>query len=92
MLRQFLEYSAISKNKLNSVGGFASAYSGKLAQNNGGAVTPTQSEPISYTFSGGGWGHGVGMSQWGAKGMADNGFNYKEILTHYFTGVQVDIY
>lgn len=88
----FTNYAALSKNKLNSVGGFASAYAGKLATNNGGVAAVTQSEPISYTFSGGGWGHGVGMSQWGAKGMADNGFNYKEILTHYFTGVQVDIY
>ncbi len=46
----------------------------------------------SYTFTGGGWGHGVGMSQWGAKGMADNGFSYKEIITHYFSGVQVETY
>ena len=35
-------------------------------------------------------GHGVGMSQWGAKGMADEGFNYIEILQFYFTGVDVE--
>ncbi len=36
-----------------------------------------------------GYGHGVGMSQWGADGMADEGYNYKEILKHYYTGVEI---
>lgn len=36
-----------------------------------------------------GYGHGVGMSQWGANGMAKEGKNYKEILMHYYTGTQV---
>ena len=44
----------------------------------------------SFTFSGHGWGHGIGMSQYGAKGMAEAGFDYKEILTHYFTGTEVN--
>ncbi|AFV75698.1 SpoIID/LytB domain protein [Thermus oshimai JL-2] len=33
-----------------------------------------------------GAGHGVGMSQWGAKGMAERGFEFREILGHYFPG------
>jgi len=40
-------------------------------------------------FYGKGWGHGVGMSQWGAEGFAENGMDYKEILKHYYTGVDV---
>lgn len=36
-----------------------------------------------------GYGHGVGMSQWGAEGMAGEGYNYKEILKHYFTDVEI---
>ncbi len=36
-----------------------------------------------------GYGHGVGMSQWGAEGMANAGYNYKEILKHYYTGVEI---
>lgn len=36
-----------------------------------------------------GYGHGVGMSQWGAEGMADQGFNYLEILKHYYTDVEI---
>ena len=35
-------------------------------------------------------GHGVGMSQNGAKGMAQAGFNYKEILQFYYTGVEIE--
>ncbi len=34
-----------------------------------------------------GYGHGVGMSQWGANGMASRGNTYKEILEHYYRGV-----
>ena len=36
-----------------------------------------------------GYGHGVGMSQWGAEGMANEGYNYREILRHYYTGVEI---
>jgi stage II sporulation protein D len=36
-----------------------------------------------------GYGHGVGMSQWGAEGMAKEGYNYIEILKHYYTGVEI---
>lgn len=43
----------------------------------------------SYTFSGTGWGHGVGMSQYGAKAMAEQGYTYDQILQFYFTGVTV---
>ncbi|MGL5693182.1 MAG: stage II sporulation protein D [Peptostreptococcaceae bacterium] len=44
-------------------------------------------------FSVKGYGHGVGMSQWGAQGMAEEGFLYYEILQHYYTGVKIkDLY
>ena len=36
-----------------------------------------------------GYGHGVGMSQWGANGMAKEGSNYIEILTHYYKGTEI---
>lgn len=41
------------------------------------------------TFTGKGYGHGVGMSQWGAQGMAAQGKNYREILLYYYQGVQI---
>lgn len=43
-----------------------------------------------FVFSGGGWGHGVGLSQWGAKAMADKGYDYKAILSHYYRGVSME--
>ncbi len=40
-------------------------------------------------FRGTGYGHGVGMSQWGANRMAEAGFNYQEILEHYYRGTRL---
>lgn len=37
-----------------------------------------------------GYGHGVGMSQYGANTMAKEGFTYKEILAHYYSGTEID--
>ena len=36
-----------------------------------------------------GYGHGVGMSQWGANGMGKEGSSYEEILKHYYTGIEI---
>ena len=44
---------------------------------------------VSYTFTGRGWGHGVGMCQYGAYGLAKMGLKYDEIIKHYYTGVQL---
>lgn len=43
----------------------------------------------SFTFSGRGWGHNIGMSQWGAYAMANQGKTYQEILQFYYTGITV---
>lgn len=40
-------------------------------------------------IKGGGWGHGIGMSQYGAYGRARNGKGVQEILTHYYSGTNV---
>ncbi|MEK3879444.1 SpoIID/LytB domain-containing protein [Paenibacillus sp. FSL M7-0420] len=42
-----------------------------------------------FYFIGWGYGHGLGMSQWGVKGMADKGYDYKQILQHYFNNVTI---
>ena len=36
-----------------------------------------------------GYGHGVGMSQYGAEAMAKNGYTYDQIIKHYYTGVEI---
>jgi len=41
-----------------------------------------------FYISGRGWGHGVGMCQWGARGRAESGQKYREILTAYYKGVK----
>jgi len=43
----------------------------------------------TWIFHGGGWGHGVGMCQWGAVGRAEAGQSYREILGAYFSGAEV---
>lgn len=40
-------------------------------------------------FDGGGWGHGTGTSQYGARGQADAGRSAGEILTYYYRGTSV---
>lgn len=44
----------------------------------------------TYTFTGTGWGHNVGMSQWGAYAMAKRGYTYEDILKFYYTGITIE--
>ena len=44
-----------------------------------------------FVFDVTGYGHGVGMSQYGANAMAKNGSDFREILTWYYTGTEVDV-
>jgi stage II sporulation protein D len=44
---------------------------------------------ISYSFTGRGWGHGVGMCQYGAYGLAKMGVKYDAIVKHYYTGIDL---
>ena len=46
--------------------------------------------PDEFIINGSGFGHGVGMSQYGAQGMGLDGFTASQILTHYYTGTTVD--
>jgi stage II sporulation protein D len=61
-----------------------------------GAASFAQARPLApagpnatFVITGHGWGHGVGMSQYGAYGYAQHGFTYAKILAHYFTGTQL---
>ena len=53
------------------------------------APTAAAAIPPSFVFGGAGWGHGVGLSQYGAKGMAEAGSTAAQILSHYYTGTTV---
>jgi SpoIID/LytB domain protein len=53
------------------------------------AMFVVSATPEGWTFRGGGWGHGVGMCQWGAIGRAAAGQEYRRILGAYFSGAEV---
>lgn len=46
--------------------------------------------PHTFRILGAGWGHGVGLCQIGAAVMADKGYSYREILSHYYQGSEVE--
>ncbi|MBC7266083.1 MAG: cell wall-binding repeat-containing protein [Coriobacteriia bacterium] len=50
-------------------------------------------EPLAipdFTIHGGGWGHGIGLSQYGSQGFALHGYSYDAIIKHYFRGVSIE--
>ena len=50
---------------------------------------PASAAAKKWIVNGAGFGHGVGMSQYGAYGYAKHGFKYDQILTHYYTGTTI---
>ena len=52
-------------------------------------LTAAAAEQGQVEFDGSGWGHGVGLSQYGARAMAVLGYDYDEILAHYFKGTSL---
>jgi len=47
---------------------------------------PATAEPDGFTFYGSGFGHGLGMSQWGSYGLALDGWSHQRILSHFYSG------
>ena len=52
-------------------------------------IDPATGIPASITLHGAGWGHGVGLCQIGAAVMGARGYNYRQILEHYFPGADL---
>lgn len=66
------------------------AFGGTTAVKSGVFVVDSQGDPPSvFVFSGAGYGHGVGMCQYGARAMARAGYDYRAILEHYYPGTMV---
>ena len=76
--KQLISSSGISKIDNNSLNFISSAGISKLS-----------TAPTIYYFNGKGNGHGIGMSQYGAKKMAEDGYTYEQIIKHYYTGVEI---
>lgn len=76
-------------SKVTSGGGNISVLTGsglKTVNASGSGVVQTGS---SFVVTGSGWGHNVGMSQYGAKAMAQAGKTFDEIIKYYFSGVSI---
>lgn len=80
-------YVISGSGKISSL---AEGNTGASGTNVGGGTVTVSGD--TYVFDGAGWGHQLGMSQFGANAMAREGFDYDEILKFYFPGVQVDAY
>jgi SpoIID/LytB domain protein len=79
MARLRLVVAALALTAL--LAGSAAAYSGSNSKKRA-QVTPSP----TFVITGRGWGHGVGMAQWGAYGYAQQGWTYDQILAHYYQG------
>ncbi|GIP35568.1 stage II sporulation protein D [Paenibacillus sp. J2TS4] len=87
------EYTEGRRIKKVSIGG--QTFSGKevrekLGLNSSHFQWKLSGKEVEITTTG--YGHGVGMSQWGANGMAKEGKKAEEILKHYYTGVEIENY
>ncbi len=49
----------------------------------------SSSQEASWVFDGAGWGHSLGLCQWGSYGMAEAGFTFDQIIKYYYTGVRI---
>src|ERR687889_2143106 len=54
------------------------------------AAAPASQAAVRHVIRGAGFGHGIGMSQYGAYGYALNGAKYAGILAHYYKGTRLD--
>ena len=52
-------------------------------------ISKIEQEGNSYIFTGSGFGHGVGLSQWGAYTMAKQGKSAEEIIIYYFKDIEI---
>ena len=62
----------------------------KIITNNGIKDFTFLGNVTGFKINGSGYGHGLGMSQYGAKGMANSGFTFEEIIKHYYTGTELE--
>jgi SpoIID/LytB domain protein len=89
------EYNACVAVDINNLLASVNEYAKELeiksgSGDTGSKYTKYEAKNQTFTFRGRGWGHAVGMSQNGAKGMAKEGFTAEEIIKWYYTGVTLE--
>ncbi|MGL4774472.1 MAG: stage II sporulation protein D [Clostridium sp.] len=81
------EAGMVTKLKLGNEVIKGTEFRSMLGLNSANFTIEYKGEDVIITCKG--YGHGVGMSQWGANVMGKNGKTYDEILTHYYTGIEI---
>lgn len=80
----------LSGSKYITSTGVESASGSSYVVTDGQSTTKLSFSTGKVVFRGRGYGHGLGMSQWGAKAMAEQGFSYDQILTHYYKNTEIE--
>lgn len=88
------DISSLTGTSVQTANGVETIPSGAASiQTNEGIISTTGTTGIqSVTVKGKGFGHRIGMSQWGAKARADAGWTYDRILKHYYQGTTIEKY
>jgi stage II sporulation protein D len=68
----------------------ANGYNNQFVVYNAAGDWRVATKQQSFLFRGTGFGHGLGVSQFGARAMAENGYDYKQILQHYYQNVTIE--
>ncbi len=93
-LLEVVRRSSSGRNMLLKIGGFDRLYRGEEIRNLLGLPSTFFSWQVNgeqIVFSTRGYGHGVGLCQYGADGMGSQGYNYLEILEFYYPGTEVQL-
>ena len=73
-------------NLVRYTAGVGNGSNAKTVISGNGEISELKSDSTNYVISGTGWGHGVGLSQYAAKDMANLGYKWQEIATYFFPG------
>ena len=91
-LKDYQDFVAKGPSTMHVISGDGQidSLSGNVYVSDGDQTEKVPTEVTKYVINGKGWGHGLGMSQWGAKNMADQGFDFDQILTFYYTDTHIE--
>ena len=78
-----------SAARMASLLGAAAAACALLLAATGALAGPASAKTVTWVMRGAGFGHGIGMSQYGAQGYAQQGRDYRQILGHYYSGTSI---
>ncbi|MEF2968883.1 SpoIID/LytB domain-containing protein [Paenibacillus sp. M1] len=81
--------TAASGTSVQSASGLKTWSGGNMVVMGADGTARVIDQSNEFLFIGKGYGHGLGMSQWGAKGMAEAGYDYRQILQHYYQNVTI---